>query len=281
MAEFNPAKAFEQVRAARRREEEVAAEAWRRTRDRWAAIDKGRAALNHLLNLLPGGDSAGVTVDVGKATDLMVEYAQMLPADRVKARVEFVSKRMDALAADGNPVEDAGLKRILLNLLLFAGEGDKATVEGIFYEALRGNANDVEAFRRCLANWLDERVVYRFPPLPEELILPCQSPAEEPDPPRPDGPFDGNAFAWKGEVCRCLSSQQYRLMEYLWNNGRPLQSATYTNLQETVWENREVTWEAVKSAVSRLDGRLNADGIYLGFATNNNHFVLVGWGSQE
>jgi hypothetical protein len=281
MAEFNPAKSFEIVRAESKRKEEAADEANRRSRAREAAFIQRLATFHGLLNLFPGDDSARGTLDVQAATDLMVKYAQTLPTDGIKAVVESVSGRMAELAAGGKTVEDAPLKDILLNLLLFASEGNKTKVKKIFSEVVRGDTNEVEAFRHCLANWLAERVVEELPPLPDELTLPSLSPAEEPDPPQPDGPFDGKAFAWKGKVCRCLSPQQYRLMVYLWNEGRPRRSVTYTDLQENVWENREVAWETVKSAVSRLDTRLQEDGIYLGFETSVTYHVRVRWGGQE
>jgi hypothetical protein len=192
MERFNPAKAFEQVRAESRRKEEAAAEAGRRKHGEWAAYGRRSAALNRLLNLFPRDDSAGCAVDVPEATALMVEYAQTLPAEWVKARVESVSERMAELAADGKPVEDAALKEILLNLLLHAGAGDRAKVAETFSEAVRGDANGVKAFRLCLVNWLADKIVDTWPPLPDELKQAAEALAgAEPAPPPDSEPQGG------------------------------------------------------------------------------------------
>jgi hypothetical protein len=134
------------------------------------AYGRRRVALNHLMNLFPG-EGAGA-MDVGKATDLMLEYAQTLPAEWVTARVESVSARLAELAGEGKPALDTGLKQILLNLLLFANAGDRTRTAEILNEALRGDAADVEYFRLRLVNWLVDKVVDRWPPLPDELREP-------------------------------------------------------------------------------------------------------------
>jgi hypothetical protein len=76
---------------------------------------------------------------------------------------------MAKMDADGKVVPQAGLKAILLHLLLVSNAGDEAKVAEVFREAMRGDANDVESFRLALINWLGDKVVDGWPPLPEEL----------------------------------------------------------------------------------------------------------------
>jgi hypothetical protein len=118
---------------------------------------------------------SGTTVDVPRATALMVEYAGTLSVESVKACVEVVSNRLAELPRDGRPFQDARLKKILLNLLLFANARDDAMVAHIFGEAMRGSPHDVENFRWCLVNWLADKVVDRWPPLPDELKEPSET----------------------------------------------------------------------------------------------------------
>jgi len=132
------------------------------------------------MNVFPS-EIAG-TVDVRKATALMVEYAQTLAVGWVKARVELVNEGLARLAEDGKPVRDAGLKEILLNLLIFANTGDNEKVAEIFNEALRGDPIDVETFRLRLVNWLVDKVVDGWPPLPEELKPPMEASVDGPMP---------------------------------------------------------------------------------------------------
>jgi hypothetical protein len=176
MTRFNPAKAFKQIRVESQREKEAVVEAGRRKREAWAAYGRRSAALNQLMNLFPG--ESGGTVNVPRATALMIEYAQTLPAEGVKACVESVSDRLAKLAADGRPVPNASLKEILLNLLLLARAQNHAKVAEIFNEAMRGDPCDVETFRLCLVNWLADKVVDGWPPLPDELKQPTDASAE-------------------------------------------------------------------------------------------------------
>jgi hypothetical protein len=148
--------------------------------EKWAAEDRRAAALHQLMKLFPS-DTAGGTADVGRAAAGMIEYAQTLPLEWVKARVAFVSQRLAELAADGEPVRDAGLKEILLHLLLLARDGEKAKVAALFTEALRGDPGDGAAFRWCLVNWLVDKVVDGLPPLPDEVKGPVQARAESQD----------------------------------------------------------------------------------------------------
>ncbi len=97
--------------------------------------------------------------------------------------------------------------------------------------------------------------------------------------PTPDGPFDGKSFAWKGKVCNSLTPTLYRLLEYLWDGGKPMRSATYEQLVESVWGGKRVEWGTVKSTVCRLDKNLNHDGIYLNFETGTEYYVRVEWAS--
>jgi hypothetical protein len=175
MTPFDPSKAFQQVREEGRRERQVALERCRRKEEWWAAYRRRAAALNRLMELFPK-DTEGVTVDVGRVTALMVEYAQTLSVEWVKSRVAFVSRRLAERAAEGFLDREAGLKEILLNLLLLANAGDVAKVEEVFKEAMRGDPDDVAIFRMCLVNWLVDKVVDGWPPLPDEVKPPAEAP---------------------------------------------------------------------------------------------------------
>jgi hypothetical protein len=61
---------------------------------------------------------------------------------------------------------------------LVASSGDHAKVAEIFRQAMRGEARDVEAFRRYLVNWLADKVVDPWPPLPDELKEPLEASAD-------------------------------------------------------------------------------------------------------
>lgn len=180
MTPFEPSKAFQQVRAESQRQREAAGEIARRTQEKWAAEGRRAVACLELINILPC-DNAGGTADIARATALMVEYAQTLPLEGVKDRVTFVSERLAKLAADGEHVPDAVLKKILLHLLLVASQGDQEKVAEVFTEGLRGDPNDVQAFRWCLVNWLMDKVVDGLRPLPVEVIRPVEAPAQSED----------------------------------------------------------------------------------------------------
>jgi hypothetical protein len=97
------------------------------------------------------------------------------------------------------------------------------------------------------------------------------------------GPFDGDSFAWGGRACKSLSKKQYDLLVFFWDNGQMMRSATYGELVERVWGSDEdtTTWSAVKSFVSRLDTRLDEDGISLGIHTQSERNVYVDWTPPE
>jgi hypothetical protein len=168
MEPFNPAKAFQQIRAESQRAKEAAEEPSRLKQEAWDAFGRGRVVFQQLMSLFPP-ENEGCTWDGARAAALMVKYAQTLPAEWVKARVEFVRERLAKLAADGRPVQGADFKGILLNLLLFAHAGDDAKVAETFNEAMRGDANEVGFFRWYLVNWLVDKVVDGCHPLPDEL----------------------------------------------------------------------------------------------------------------
>jgi hypothetical protein len=167
MPRFNATKAFEHLRVQNKRQKEAALEACLLKQKEWAAYGQRNTALYGLMNVFPF-ESAGM-VDVQRATALMVEYAQTLSSEWVKARFKSVSARLAKLIKDGKPVQDAGIKKILLNLLLLANERDHARVEEIFREAIKGDPADVNRFRYCLLNWLLDKVVDGCRPLPDEL----------------------------------------------------------------------------------------------------------------
>jgi hypothetical protein len=168
MVPFDAAKAFQQIRAESQRERDAADEQYLQKQEAWAAYDRRSAAFGQLIDSLPC-ETAVCTWDVGRATAQMIEYAQTLPVEWVKARVEFVRERIAQLAADGRPVQGTGFKEIMLNLLLLARGGEKAKVAEIFNEAKRGEPDDVARFRWHLVNWLVDKVVDGYHPLPEEL----------------------------------------------------------------------------------------------------------------
>jgi hypothetical protein len=180
--EFDPAKAFEQIRAESQRQREAAAECARRKREEWEANHRRIAAFGRLCNLLPRlADPTNDPPDIPRLAALMIEYARDIPAGWVEARVERVRQGMARLTAEGKRVHQAELKTILLHLLQAAHAADEAKVTGLFREALRGHAEDVEVFRLELGNWLDDKVVRGWPPLPAEL-----APDGAPDPQQPD-----------------------------------------------------------------------------------------------
>lgn len=186
MTTFDPAKAFQEVREENQRERELAAEIGRRKNEAWAVGRRRAAILSQLLHILPN-DTEGGTADPGRLTTLMLEYGQTLYPECATSRVAFVSERLAKLAADGKHIVDAGLKTILLHLLLVASQGDKEKVAEVCTEALRGDPNDVQAFRLCLVNWLIDKVVDQMPPLPLELISPVEALAESQDGQEPVG----------------------------------------------------------------------------------------------
>lgn len=177
MTSFDPAKAFQQVREENHREMEAAAEIGRWKSEAWADDRRRVDLLYQLLEIFPS-DTTGGTADPGRLTTLMLKYGQTLHPEWAKARVASVNERLAKLTANGEHDPDAGLKRILLHLLLAATQGDKEKVAEIFTEALRSDPNDVQAFRRCLVNWLMDKVVDQMPPLPVELISHVETPAE-------------------------------------------------------------------------------------------------------
>jgi hypothetical protein len=174
MAQFNIAKAFRKIRAESQRKKVAILEAGRGKREAWAAYGRRSAVLNCLRNLFPS-ETAGSPLDVRSATARMIEYAETLPTEWVRARVKLVHVGMATLAAQGRPVRDADLKSILLNLLLYASAGNNAKVAEVFNEVKQGDADDVETFRLCLVNWLADKVVDPWPPLPDELKQPVAS----------------------------------------------------------------------------------------------------------
>ncbi|MFL5246172.1 MAG: hypothetical protein ACJ8FY_29230 [Gemmataceae bacterium] len=175
MARFNPAKTFNQIRADSQREKKAAEMVRQQKQEQWAAYGRRSAALNHLMNLFPR-EVAEYALDVQKATGLMVEYAQTLPAKWVKACVKFVSHRLADSAAEGRlGTRDVRFKEVLLNLLLFAKAGNDAKVAEIFGEAARAYPSDLESFRHYLVNWLADKVVDTWPPLPAELEEPREA----------------------------------------------------------------------------------------------------------
>jgi hypothetical protein len=91
----------------------------------------------------------------------------------------------------------------------------------------------------------------------------------------PDGPFDGDSFAWQGKVCDGLTNLEYHLLSYFWDEGRLIACANYDELKEHVWGGKEVQWSTVKSQVSRTNTKLNEEGIYLGLETDAEYYVRV------
>src|SRR5262245_13436056 len=95
------------------------------------------------------------------------------PTEWLKARVRLVSDRLAELPT--YTAERASFKEIALDLPLHANAGDQAQVAEIFTEAMRGDPDEVESFRLCLSNWLVDKVVDGWPPLPEELNPPTEA----------------------------------------------------------------------------------------------------------
>jgi hypothetical protein len=176
MSQFNPTKAFAQLRAEIQSKKEAAKAVNRPRKVAWAAFARRRSAFHQLTNLFPQEGSG--TLDVRKATDLMVEFAETLPTQELKAHVRFVRGRLASLAATRERAEDDILKEILLNLLLLSNARNHAKVAEIFDEVMRGDPDDVQTFRRYFVNRLVDKVVGGFPPLPDELKQPMEASEE-------------------------------------------------------------------------------------------------------
>jgi hypothetical protein len=178
MKRFSLKKTFKKLRSESQHRQKAGAELARRKQEEWTASSKRSTIILQLNDILPREDAG--TLDVERATKLMIEYAQTLSTDWVKARVKFVNDRIAKMAAEGKPALNADLKEILLNLLQFAREGHRAKVAEIFNEATQGDSGLMESFRHCLVNWLGDKVVDTWHPVPEELRPPVEKLLEEP-----------------------------------------------------------------------------------------------------
>ncbi len=127
MPQFNATKAFERLRAQSRRQKIAVLEAGMRKQKEWAAHGQRSAALSRLMNVFPSQSDGAVNVP--RVTALMIEYAETLSVDWVKARCRSVSARLAKLIKDGKPIQYAGIKEVLLNLLLVANARDPSTEE--------------------------------------------------------------------------------------------------------------------------------------------------------
>jgi hypothetical protein len=78
MARFDPAKAFQQIRTESQQDKAAALEAARRKQQEWTNQHRRSTAMNQLMCLFSSTAADG-RVDLGKATALMVDYAQTLP----------------------------------------------------------------------------------------------------------------------------------------------------------------------------------------------------------
>src|SRR5216684_259719 len=177
MPQFNATKAFERLRAQSRRQRIAVLEAGMRKQKEWAAHGQRSAALSRLMNVFPSQSDGAVNFP--RVNGLMIEYAETLSVDWVKARCRSVSARLAKLIKDGKPIQYAGIKEVLLNLLLVANARDHAKVERIFNEAIKCDPDDVERFRFCLLNWLVDKVVDGCLPLPDELKPSTEEESEE------------------------------------------------------------------------------------------------------
>ena len=165
MKQFNSRRAFQQIRTESQRQKQAFEEWAKRERQKWAAYSKRRGAFHQLMQLF-SREAAGA-LDIPMAAALMVEFGQTIPAEWVKARVRFVRNRLAELPECS--ARDASFKEIALNLLLLANAGDHAQVAEVLTEAMRCDPDEVESFRLCLSNWLVDKVVDGWPPLPDEL----------------------------------------------------------------------------------------------------------------
>jgi hypothetical protein len=169
MAQFNPVNAFNRICAESQQQMKANAELSQLKRDAWDAYRRRQAAVIQLGNLLSLGYEGG-EVNIQAATGLMIEYAQTVPPRWAKTLVKEVTRRLKKMLADGRAsTRDACLKEVLLNLLLRACLADAVNVAAIFQEVAKANPWDIESFRSCLINWLDDKVITGWPPLPDEL----------------------------------------------------------------------------------------------------------------
>jgi hypothetical protein len=179
MAQFNPANAFERIRAESQQQMKAIAELFQRKREAWDAYRRRKAAVIQLRALLFLGCEAG-EMNIQAATGLMIEYAQTMPPKWVKGRVKEVTRRLKKMVADGHAsTRDVCLKEILPNLLLRANLAKTADVAAISQEVTQADPCDMESFRMCFVNWLDDKVVDGWPPLPAELTSAGNGPTQE------------------------------------------------------------------------------------------------------
>jgi hypothetical protein len=139
--------------------------------------------------------------DVRRLSSLMIDYARTPPAGWVQARVNWVRGRLAEMAAAGKDVPAARLKGILRHLLEAAARGDNAGVADMFRGALACHPADLGLFRLEMANWLEEKVVRGWPPLPEELMAgpPEDAPPAQTDKRRPCYERDHLWLQWHEE----------------------------------------------------------------------------------
>jgi hypothetical protein len=88
-----------------------------------------------------------------------------------------------------------------------------------------------------------------------------------------NGPVPPDGFRWQGRECQGLGHLPYLLLDYLWDQGGRLKSATFEDVCERVWGSNDVQAETIRTCVSRLDSKLSRDGICLGLGTKHGHVV--------
>jgi hypothetical protein len=91
------------------------------------------------------------------------------------------------------------------------------------------------------------------------------------------GPKKPDSFEWRGHVCHDLGLCDMLLLTFLWNGGRRRQSANFEELRLDFWGHK--TDSTIRSAVSRLNTRLEEAQIFLGLGTQN-YTVVCTWGGE-
>jgi hypothetical protein len=90
-----------------------------------------------------------------------------------------------------------------------------------------------------------------------------------------DGPEPPHTFRWRGRACQDLSNGQFRLLDNLWDEGGCLRHVPFEDLRRAVW-GADIGDSSIRSAISRLDAKLNRAGIYLGLGAGG-HVVSCPW----
>jgi hypothetical protein len=152
-------------------------------------------------------------------------------------------------------------------------------LEVIFWESARARAGKLPTEKEDAPGGGGAVGPAKAPATEEELPTPDAeakgAPKEAAPVERPDGPFDGDKFAWKGNVCEDLSAFQYRLLDHFWNDGKPRTSMSfeeYLDLEEEVQGYRtKASNSSIRSYISRFCRKLFEARVHINLWTKNSY----------